>query len=234
MNITPFKLERYFAKYEFSAKYLLSSSDCDGLAVKDLLNMADSECKKLWDDLKLGYTESLGFPLLREEVSKLYQGISKDEVLLFVPEEGIFVAMNCILESGDHMITTFPGYQSLYQLAELLGCEVTKWLPQEEKGWEFDLDILEKSIKPNSKLLVVNFPHNPTGFLPTKEYFLKIVEIAKKHNLFLFSDEMYRFLELNVADRLPSACEVYEKAVSLFGMSKKRAGICFFNIITAT
>ena len=220
MNITPFKLERYFAKYEFSAKYLLSSSDCDGLAVKDLLNMADSECKKLWDDLKLGYTESLGFPLLREEVSKLYQGISKDEVLLFVPEEGIFVAMNCILESGDHMITTFPGYQSLYQLAELLGCEVTKWLPQEEKGWEFDLDILEKSIKPNSKLLVVNFPHNPTGFLPTKEYFLKIVEIAKKHNLFLFSDEMYRFLELNVADRLPSACEVYEKAVSLFGMSK--------------
>lgn len=220
MKITPFMLERYFAKYEFSAKYLLSSSDCDGLAVKDLLNMADFETKKLWNNLRLGYTESLGLPLLREEVSKLYQGISKDEVLLFVPEEGIFVAMNCILEKGDHMITTFPGYQSLYQLAESLGCEVTKWLPEESKGWEFDLDILEKNIKPNTKLLVVNFPHNPTGFLPTKEYFLKIVEIAKKHNLYLFSDEMYRFLELDPANRLPSACEIYDKAISLFGMSK--------------
>ncbi len=77
MNLNPFKLERYFARYEFSVKYQLSSSDCDGLSQSGLLGMADQETAKLWQNLALGYTESLGHPLLREEISKLYQGISR-------------------------------------------------------------------------------------------------------------------------------------------------------------
>lgn len=220
MKIKPFELERYFAKYEFAVKHLLSSSDCDGLAVKDLLAMADPETKSMWDDLKLGYTESSGLPLLREEISKLYNGISKDDVLLFVPEEGIFTAMNCILDKGDHIICAYPGYQSLYEIAESLGCEVTKWQPDETNGWKFDPTFLETNIKSNTKLIIVNFPHNPTGSMPTNENFQKIIDIAKKNNVYIFSDEMYRFLELDSNDRLPAAVEVYDKAISLFGMSK--------------
>lgn len=220
MNLKPFKLERYFAEYEFSVKYLLSSSDCDGLLQSDLLNLADTETKKLWDSLALGYTESLGHPLLREEIAKMYQGISTNDCLVVVPEEGIFIALNTILEKGDHIICSFPGYQSLYEIAEGLGCEVTKWKPEEENGWRFNPDFLEEQIKPNTKLIIVNFPHNPTGYLPTKEDYQRIVDIADKHNIYLFSDEMYRYLEHNAEDRLPSACEVYEKAVSMFGMSK--------------
>lgn len=94
MKLNPFKLERYFAKYEFSAKYLLSSSDCDGLGQKQLLQLADEETKNLWDNLHLGYTESFGHPLLRQEISKLYQEVNKDEVLVVVPEEGIFITLN--------------------------------------------------------------------------------------------------------------------------------------------
>lgn len=220
MNLKPFKLERYFAKYEFSVKYLLSSSDCDGLLQNDLLAMADVETKKLWDNLTLGYTESLGHPILREEIAKLYQGVTLNDCLVIVPEEGIYIALNSILQSGDNVICTYPGYQSLYEIAEGLGCEVTKWEPEEENGWRFNPDFLEKSIKPNTKLVIVNFPHNPTGYMPSKEDYLKIIELARKNNLYLFSDEMYRFLEYNEVDRLPSACEVYEKAISLFGMSK--------------
>jgi aspartate/methionine/tyrosine aminotransferase len=220
MNLKPFKLERYFAKYEFSTKYLLSSSDCDGLLQNDLLEMVDDETKKLWDNLSLGYTESLGHPLLREEIAKLYQGVTANDCLVIVPEEGIYIALNSILRSGDNVICTYPGYQSLYEIAEGLGCEVTKWEPEEANCWRFNPDFLEKSIKPNTKLVIINFPHNPTGYLPTKADFQRIIDIAKKNNLYVLSDEMYRFLEYDTNDRLPSACEVYEKAVSLFGMSK--------------
>jgi len=220
MHITPFKLERYFAQYEFSAKYLLSSSDCDGILQKELLSFADDEMKKIWEQLTLGYTESLGNPLLRKEVSQLYSNIDSDEVLIITPEEGIFIALNTILNIGDHVICTFPGYQSLYELAEGLGCEVTKWKPEEENRWRFNPDFLEQQIKPNTKLIIVNFPHNPTGYLPSKEDYQRIVDLAKKNNIYLFSDEMYRFLEHDPIDRLPSACEVYDKAISLFGMSK--------------
>ncbi|MCE5209622.1 MAG: aminotransferase class I/II-fold pyridoxal phosphate-dependent enzyme [Chloroflexi bacterium] len=220
MNIKPFKLERYFARYEFSARYLLSSSDCDGLLQSDLVKMADDETRFLWDNLALGYTESLGHPMLRQEISKLYHGISADDCQTIVPEEGIYIALNSILQKGDHVICTFPGYQSLYEIAESLGCEVTKWEPEEENGWRFNPDFLEQNIKTKTKLVVVNFPHNPTGYLPSKEDFQKILDLARKNDLYLFSDEMYRFLEYSKDDRLPSACEVYDKAISLFGMSK--------------
>lgn len=220
MKLKPFKLERYFAKYEFSVKYLLSSSDCDGWAVKDLLQLADPETKRMWEELKLGYTESLGLPELRQEVAKLYKGVSEDEVLIITPEEGIFIAMNTLLNKGDHIVCAYPGYQSLYEIAESLDCEVTKWQPNEGDNWRFDPDFLEENIKPNTKLIIVNFPHNPTGSMASKQDFQKIVDIAKKHNVYLFSDEMYRFLELNPNGRLPSAVELYDKAISLFGMSK--------------
>jgi len=220
MNLTPFKLERYFALYEFSAKYLLSSSDCDGLAVTELLQLADPGMRHQWENLTLGYVESLGHPLLRQEIAKLYAGIVPDDCLVVVPEEGIYLALNAILQKGDHVICTFPGYQSLYEIAQGLGCEVTKWQPEEVNGWRFNPDFLETAIKKNTKLIVVNFPHNPTGYLPTKEDYQRIVDIAKSHDLYLFSDEMYRLLEYDPANRLPSACEVYEKAISLFGMSK--------------
>jgi aspartate/methionine/tyrosine aminotransferase len=220
MKVKPFEIERYFAKYEFSARYLLSNSECSGLSQSEVLSWADPETKQLWDNLKLGYTESLGLPLLRKEIATLYNGISADEVMLVVPEEGIFIALNSLLDKGDHVICTWPGYQSLYEIVESLGCDLTKWQPNEEAGWKFNVDFLEQQIKPTTKLIIVNFPHNPTGYLPSREDFQRIIEIARKHNIYIFSDEMYRLLELDPEDRLPSASEAYEKAVSLFGMSK--------------
>jgi len=220
MPITPFQLERYFAKYEFSTRYLLSSSDCDGLPMHDLLGLADDECRTLWNGLSLGYTESLGHPLLRTEVAGMYEGVSREDVLLIVPEEGIYIAMRSILQPGDHVICTFPGYQSLYQIAVDQGCEVTKWMPDERQGWRFDPDFLEEHLQANTRLLVFNFPHNPTGSLPSQADYDRILKFAQAHNLYVFSDEMYRLLELDPAERLPSACEKYEKAITLFGMSK--------------
>ncbi len=185
--------------------------------------MSDKSSLGLWNDLKLGYTESQGSPILREEVSKLYKTIKPGNVLILAPEEGIYIAMNNILKKGDHIITTFPGYQSLYEIANALGCEVSKWTPKEDHGWFFDTHDLQNLIKDNTKLIVINFPHNPTGATIQQFNLEKIIEIAKQRNIILFSDEMYRFLEHDETDRTSSACDLYDNAVSLFGMSKSFA-----------
>lgn len=220
MKIEPFALERYFAKYEFSAKYLLSSSDCESFLMSDLLNLADSDNKNLWENLKLGYTESPGHPLLRKEISKIYKDISDDSIVVCVPEEGIFLFMNALLQKGDHIICTFPGYQSLYEVARSIGCEISNWEPDEKDGWKFHLEHLKLMIQPNTKLIVINFPHNPTGYAPAENEFNEIINIARKNNLFLLSDEMYRFLEVKENSILPAACDLYDRAFSLCGLSK--------------
>lgn len=220
MQVAPFLLERYFARHEFSARYLLSSSDCDGLALADVVALADAETRPLWDRLTLGYTESAGLPQLRAEVADQYRGVSADQVLIAAPEEGIFLAMNCLLRPGDHVVCTHPGYQSLYELARAIGCRVTLWLPDEQHGWAFDPARLERALTPQTRLVVVNFPHNPTGALPTGTDWQRIVAAVQAAGAYLFSDEMYRGLELRPGARLPSAIEVYDKALVLAGMSK--------------
>lgn len=220
MNIATFELERYFAKHEFTARYLLSSSDCEPLSMAALLDLADGETSQLWKKLKLGYTESPGHPLLRHEIAELYQGIKQENVLVVVPEEGIFLLMHALLEPGDHVICTYPGYQSLYEVARALGCQVDPWEPHEGRGWRFDVEDLARMMRANTKLVVVNFPHNPSGYIPPREDFLAIVDLVKDRGAYLFSDEMYRFLEIEDGTTLPAAPDLYEKAISLSGLSK--------------
>jgi aspartate/methionine/tyrosine aminotransferase len=220
MKLNSFELERYFAKHEFSARDLLSSSDCESLAMSELLYMADDEMTRLWTELKLGYTESPGHPLLRDEIAGLYQGIEQDDVLVVVPEEGIFLFMHALLQPGDHMVCTFPGYQSLYEVARSIGCQIDTWEPEEEQCWRFEVEDLAQKIQKNTKLVVANFPHNPTGYIPPRDEFLTIVDLVRAHGAYLLSDEMYRFLEVEPGVTLPSACDLYERACSLFGLSK--------------
>lgn len=174
----------------------------------------------LWEKQTLGYGDSQGSPLLRKEIAALYSGVAPEQILVAAPQELVLIAMRTLLDRGDHVVCTFPGYQSLYQIAEDLGCEVTKWRPVEDEGWRFRVDELLELLRPETKLLVVNFPHNPTGALPGANDWKRIVAICAERGIRIFSDEMYRFLELDPKDRLPSACEVSETAVSLFGMSK--------------
>ncbi len=221
MHIQPFKLERYFAEYEFSVKYLLSASDCESLSLSELLALASLESRALWDGLSLGYTESPGHPLLRAAIAAQYSQLDAGQVLVAAPEEAIFIAMQTLLSPGDQVIAIAPAYQSLSEIARAAGCQVTPWTLRASAGrWELDLPALERSFTPRTRLLVVNFPHNPTGLLPSRAEFEALVELARRHNCYLFSDEMYRLLEHDPAARLPAACDLYEKAVSLGGLSK--------------
>ncbi|MFO7890104.1 MAG: aminotransferase class I/II-fold pyridoxal phosphate-dependent enzyme [bacterium] len=224
MKIQPFKLERFFARFEFTVPFLLCCSDCEAISQKELLQLADEDSLEMWNDLKLGYTESLGHPVLREEITSLYKTVSPENVLVVIPEEGIYITMNTVLREGDHVITTFPGYQSLYEIAYSLNCEVSRWCPEEKDGkWLFNLNSLRSLIKDNTRLVVINFPHNPTGAILESHELESLANLLREKSIILFSDEMYRFLEYDNEDRLVSACDMYDNAVSLFGMSKSFA-----------
>lgn len=221
MKIEPFALERYFARHEFSARYLLSPSDCESWRMTDLLALADAETRLLWEDLRLGYTESEGHHLLREEIARQYAPLTAAQVLTAAPEEAIFIAMNGLLETGDRVVALEPAYQSLHEVARAVGARVEGWpLEAQEGRWALDLNRLEDLLRAPTRLVVVNFPNNPTGYLPTPGEWQAILSLVSRSGAFLFSDEMYRLLEYDPSGRLPPACAQYERAISLAGLSK--------------
>ncbi len=219
MRINEFKLERYFAKHEFSAKYLLSSSDCDGFAVKDILALASDKEIDLWNNLHLGYTESEGNILLRDSICQFYRKNSAENIVVASPGELNFATMNTLLDTDDHVITISPSYQSLSEVVKSIGCDISYWKPNPE-NWVFDPADLEKLIKKNTKLIIINFPHNPTGSYLTKSELNKVIEVARKNNVYLFSDEMYHKLTISDVKELSPVCDLYEKGISLWGTSK--------------
>src|SRR5262245_55508424 len=223
-RLPDFELERFFARWEFTAPYLLCVSDIEGLRLKELVSLADEESRTLWDGLSLGYTESTGLPILRREIATLYTGVTPDDVLTFAgAEEGILVALSSLLGEGDHAIVTWPCYQSLEDIARGAGADVSRWELRESNRWKPDLDELRALIRPNTRLIVVNFPNNPTGVLPDGQTWTEIIAIARQCGAWLFSDEVYRGLEYDPSDRLPTAVDLYERGLSLGVMSKAYA-----------
>jgi len=224
MRIAEFALERYFARWEFAVEHLLCASDVQAMSMADLLDLADDETRSMWDGLTLGYTESTGHPLLRREIAALYDGLDADDVLVFAgAEEAIFCLANVILGPGDHAIVTWPGYQSLYEVARATGAEVTLHELREESGWAIDRDLLRREITPSTRLIVINAPHNPTGMLPDRATFADVLAIADEAGVHLLVDEVYRFLELDEGDRLPNGGDASEHGISLGVMSKSFA-----------
>ncbi len=224
MRIADFALERYFARWEFIARYLLCASDVEGYSMTELLTLADDETQALWEGLQLGYTESTGHPLLRQEIASLYESIDPAEVLTFAgAEEAIFCLMNVLLGSGDHAVVTWPGYQSLYEVARANGADVTLHELNESNGWALDLDLLRRQVRPATRLIVVNLPHNPTGMLADRGTFDRLVEMADDAGAYLLVDEVYRGLELDPARRLPTGADAAARGISLGVMSKSFA-----------
>jgi len=221
MHIAPFATEEFFARYEFSTPHMLCASDCETVTVAELLGLAGQSLDAL-GGLRLNYTESQGHPALRTAVAAAYRSVSPDEVIILgAPEEGIFLAMHALLAPGDHVIVLTPAYDSLRNLAQHVSGSVSPWPIQPTPGgWRLDLDALRALIRPQTRLLVLNFPHNPTGLLPAPDEFEAILAIARRHDLWVFADEMYRGLELNGRHPLPSAADLYPRSLTLAGLSK--------------
>jgi aspartate/methionine/tyrosine aminotransferase len=220
MELSPFRIERFYAQYEHSTRFMLSSSDCESRTIADLLELEPDAHERLLE-CWCGYTEPPGAPALRQAIAALYGRTGAEEVIATsCAEEGIFLLYHALLRPGDHVIVETPCYESALEVARSTGAEVSQWRRRYEDGWAHDLDALAGLIRPATRLLYLNQPHNPTGALMTRPTFEKVIGLARAHGLVLFSDEVYRELEHDPAQRLPPACDVYERAVSLGSISK--------------
>lgn len=220
MKINDFKLEVFFGKHEFTAPYLLTQSDCASMSIEEILNLEPGSKKRFMKE-GLGYTEVPGNPELRRVISELYETMSPEDIIVHAgAQEPIFNCMNVLLEEGDHVITQFPIYQSLFEVADAIGCDVSRWtLEMTENGWVMDMDKLESMMQENTKLIILNSPNNPTGFTFTPDELNRVIEIAKRYDAYVFCDEVYRGVELDGIQR-PWFADCYEKGISLGVMSK--------------
>ena len=219
------------------------------MSMRDLLALADDDARARWESLGLGYTEYTGLPELRAAVagcawdcaapfcpadaacaadaacchhrSRYAACVTPEHVLCCVPQEGVLL-LHALLTPGCHVVTTAPGYQSLYSIAQTMGCEVSHWLPTRDAAGRLHFDVAElrKLLRPTTAAIIMNFPHNPTGCVLNATQLDEVVAEARARGCILFADEIYRNLELTDEARVPSAAELYERAVALGGLSK--------------
>jgi aspartate/methionine/tyrosine aminotransferase len=218
--LRPFALEVFFSKWEFTARHHLCASDMQSMTLSELLALADAEDRAAWDALYLGYTETWGSPGLREAIAGTYESVAASEILTFVgAEEGIFAAMHALLGPDDHAITIIPNYQSV-ESVPLSICETTGVALNPERAWELDLGRLRDAIRPNTRMVCINFPHNPTGKVISLALLDEIISVCRAHGIYLFSDEVYRLIERRPEMTLPQVADIYERGISLGVMSK--------------
>ena len=172
----------------------------------------------------LGYTETLGSPLLRREIAGLYETLEADDVIAVVgASEALFLLMSALVGPGDHVVALWPAYQSLYDLARAQGAEVELVELRPEDGWALDLDRIAAAMRPETRAVIVNLPHNPTGMHVERAEFDALVELVDRHGATLVCDEVYRGLEHDPAARLPAAADRSPRAVSVGVLSKSYA-----------
>ena len=220
MKINDFKLEAFFNRHEFSAAFLLCCSDCESMTMAELLAL-EPGAREAFLGYRLGYGESPGDPELLAEIAHTYASVDEGGVLEFAgAQEAIFAFMNCALKKGDHLITMFPAYQSAYEVARSIGCEVSAWhLQEQDSGWNADIDALAKLIRPHTKVIAINSPNNPTGFALSAAQTRAIAALAAESGLMVFSDEVYSGLE-PPGRQPPALADIYDNAFSLNVFSK--------------
>jgi aspartate/methionine/tyrosine aminotransferase len=228
MSLPPFRLERFFARYEFSVEHLLCASDCETLSVAELLALEPDAERRLLE-LRLGYTESSGEPELREAIAGLYDTLSADDVLVFSGgQEAIYALMQVAIQPPARLFVHSPCYQSLHEVARARGCRVVPWRGRESDGWALDPAFVHYQLLREGRrqggAVVINCPHNPTGWQMTRDELEGLARLTDEEGLLLVSDVAYRFLEPRPEDRLPGACDLSESAVSL-GVASKAFGL---------
>lgn len=190
------------------------------MSLSELLDLAGDTDRRAFEDMSLGYTETFGAPDLRAEIAATYEAQSPENILCFAgASEGIFAANQVILEPGDHAIVVTPNYQSHESLPLAIGSATGVPLDEEE-GWQLDIDRVAQAIRPQTRLMTINFPHNPTGAILSLERYEALIALCRHHGIYLLHDEIFHGLGPSGAAHLPFVADRYERGLSLGVMSK--------------
>lgn len=219
-TLPDFRLETHFAKWEFTARYHMTASDAESISLRDLLALASPEDREDFEGMWLGYTETYGAPDLREIIAATYAQQKASDILCFAgASEGIFAANSVLLDRDSHAIVVTPNYQS-HETLPLAVCEATGIPLDPDDDWSLDIDRVASAIRPNTRLVTINFPHNPTGTILPRERYDALIELCRTHGIYILHDEIFNGLGPSDAVHLPFIADVYERGLSLNVMSK--------------
>ena len=223
-DLPDFRLEGWFSRWEFAAVHTLTASDAQTMSVGELLDLAGLDLQAL-AAVDLGYRPTYGSAPLRRAVAAGYTAVEAEDVLAFAgAQEALFWVLAELLTGGGHAVVTVPNYQSLESVPLASGAEVSGWPLWEGAGadlrWTLDLDRLRSLLRPDTRVVAVNVPNNPTGFVPDRGTFTELAELCHRRGIVLVCDEVYRGIEVDPADTLPHAADLTPSAVSVNVMSK--------------
>ena len=217
-------------KYEINAKYNIAETCVASICLDDLRRLSENKSSEIWSSsTKLTYGAIRGSERLRKNLAQLYSAkkAMSAEGILITPGAiaANMTAFYALIGKGDHVICHYPTYQQLYEVPRSLGAEVDFWIAREEKKWQLDIEELKSLIRPNTKMIIINNPQNPTGAIVPKPTLDALIDIAQENDLIILSDEVYRPLFHSVPptspDFPPSLLSLpYTKLIATGSLSK--------------
>lgn len=213
-------LDTFLARWHGSVRHDLAGSECETLVLPDLLAMAGPEDISRWKGLRLGYTDPHGSDWLRETITLGYRHANAENVLCFAgAQEALSCVLRALLAPGDHAILVLPCY-SPTEFALTCLCDVTGVALDADNGWALDIDRVRDAIRPATRLVLVNFPNNPTGKRIDFSAFAALIDLCRERGLWLVNDEVYRLIDHAPEQRLPPVVDAFERGISVDAVSK--------------
>ncbi|KAF2691731.1 PLP-dependent transferase [Lentithecium fluviatile CBS 122367] len=199
VKIDKFSVEGWMDEHENKCQYNIAETCAASISIDQLRELSEAKDKDIFQVSKpLTYGAIRGSAALRTNLARLYSAKSASplppENILTTPGaiQANYLAAYALVGPGDHVICHFPTYQSLYEVPKQLGAEVDLWKAKPESDWIPSIDDLKSLVKPNTKLIVINNPNNPTGAILKKSFLQQIIDVASEHNITILSDEVYR------------------------------------------
>ncbi|MEM8547405.1 MAG: aminotransferase class I/II-fold pyridoxal phosphate-dependent enzyme [Pseudomonadota bacterium] len=219
-----FALEVFFSDWEFKARHHMTASDIESLSLGELLALGPSGAEESFLATRLSYTETWGAPSLRRAIAATYDRQEDQNILCLAGAgEGLYTVARVLLERDDHVVVTTPNYQSA-ETVPLAQCAVTGVVQRPDNtvrgGWRLDVDDIKAALQPNTRLISLNLPNNPTGMLLPHDDWYALIDIARERGIYILCDEVYRGVELDLEDQLPQVADLYERGISLNVLSK--------------
>lgn len=197
----------------------ISSSGVPPMSFAQMCDLAEVDQREL-DDLRIEDSHSLGSPALRTALAAAWGNGDRDEALVAQgSNEVVFLVLHTLLSAADEVVVLDPIYHAYSVALQRIGCTVRRWTLRPVDAFEPDLAALAALVTPRTKLIIVNFPHNPSGVSVTEQQQAEIVDLAEAHHAYLLWDNA--FAELS-HDRppLPDVTRLYRRGLSVGTLSK--------------
>jgi aspartate/methionine/tyrosine aminotransferase len=215
-----FALGGFLARWSGHVRHDLSASESATLSLPSLLALAEAEDRARWDGLAFGYADPHGAAWLRTAIAARYRRLGPDHVSCSAgAQEGLACVARALLAPGDHAIVVLPIYQPSERAVTALCAASGVVLEARRARWHLDPDRIAAAIRPETRLILMNVPNSPTGAGLDGATMAALVALCRSRGIWLVNDEVYRLSGMAAAT-LPPVADLYERGVSIDGLSK--------------